>query len=119
MGLQSLDHDHCPLGFVLWLHGMVSLYVSHAHKHCLKLTVLGFPPQAYFNRNDYPGAKCYGFGFGYGDVAGFIGLFESHTALNMLFDLTVFITPMVLFSKPNLQVKNICAMVGVFVIGGV
>ncbi|KAF1975955.1 hypothetical protein BU23DRAFT_502511 [Bimuria novae-zelandiae CBS 107.79] len=76
-----------------------------------------FPPQAYYKKNDYPNAHCYGFGFG--NEKDFISLFESHTALNMAFDLTIFITPMVLFRNPKLRMKNIFAMTGIFILGGV
>lgn len=37
----------------------------------------------------------------------------------MAFDLTVFITPMVLFTKPNLKTKNLLAMSGIFILGAV
>lgn len=74
-----------------------------------------FPPKAYWLRHDYPYAKCYGFGFA--DPKDFTALFESHTALNMVFDITIFLTPMVLFSKPNLRKKNLLAMAGIFILG--
>lgn len=74
-----------------------------------------FPVRDYWDRK--ANSKCYGFGFG--DPAEFIALFESHTALNMAFDLAVFMTPMVLFTQPNLRRKNLLAMTGVFLFGGV
>ncbi|KAL1612343.1 hypothetical protein SLS60_000569 [Paraconiothyrium brasiliense] len=77
----------------------------------------GFPPQAFYDKIAYPNAKCYGFGFV--NDQDFIGLFESHTALNMAFDFTVFITPMILFTKPNLKMKNLFAMSGIFILGAV
>lgn len=77
----------------------------------------GFPPQAFYDSLKYPNAVCYGFGFT--NPKDFISLFESHTALNMVFDLTIFLTPMVLFTKPNLRMQNILAMAGIFVIGAV
>ncbi|KAJ4294371.1 hypothetical protein N0V90_008061 [Kalmusia sp. IMI 367209] len=73
--------------------------------------------KAFYDKNKYPNAKCYGFGFG--DTKDFISLFESHTALNMVFDVTIFLTPMVLFRMPNLRMKNIFAMAGIFVLGAV
>ncbi|KAF2441746.1 hypothetical protein P171DRAFT_456729 [Karstenula rhodostoma CBS 690.94] len=76
-----------------------------------------FPPQAYYNGAKYPNATCYGYGFV--NAKDFIGLFESHTALNMAFDVTVFVTPVILFTKPNLRLKNILAMLGIFVFGAV
>ncbi|KAJ4357757.1 uncharacterized protein N0V89_002333 [Didymosphaeria variabile] len=76
-----------------------------------------FPPQAFYEKNAYPNAKCYGFGFV--NDQDFIGLFESHTALNMAFDVTVFVTPMILFTKPNLKMKNLFAMAGIFILGAV
>jgi hypothetical protein len=74
-----------------------------------------FPVSSYWNRTNT--TKCYGFGFD--NVEQFIALFESHTALNMTFDILVFLTPMVLFRQPNLKWKNVVAMTGVFVFGGV
>ncbi|KAF2677194.1 hypothetical protein K458DRAFT_481444 [Lentithecium fluviatile CBS 122367] len=76
-----------------------------------------WPVRAFWNRLEMPDAKCWGFGFA--DLNSFISLFESHTALNMVFDFTVFMTPMVLFSKPNLRMKNAFAMAGIFVTGAV
>ncbi|KAF9738537.1 hypothetical protein PMIN06_001699 [Paraphaeosphaeria minitans] len=76
-----------------------------------------FPPQAYYESLKYPNARCYGYGFV--NVNDFIGLFESHTALNMVFDTTIFITPMILFTKPNLRMKNVIAMSGIFIVGAV
>ena len=64
-----------------------------------------------------PPNKCYG--YGYENQKAFVRLFESHTALNMTFDLLVFLTPMVLFTEPNLRRKSIMAMAGIFVFGGV
>jgi hypothetical protein len=74
-----------------------------------------FPVSGYWNRTST--TKCYGFGFE--NQTQFIALFESHTALNMLFDILVFITPLVLFTQPHLGLKNVLAMAGVFVFGGV
>jgi hypothetical protein len=75
------------------------------------------PIQAQWDRLAYPNAKCYGFGLT--NIKDFTSLFESHTALNMILDFVIFMTPMVLFTKPNLRMKNIFAMAGIFVIGGV
>jgi hypothetical protein len=75
------------------------------------------PVPAFWNRLDYPNAKCWGFGFS--NIDDFVALFESHTAMNMTFDLVVFVTPMILFKKPNLKKKNIFAIVSIFVLGGV
>lgn len=102
----------CTYSFMAWVPCRSSLPNI---RHPILITV-GFPPQAYWNRNAYPNAHCYGFGFG--DIQGFISLFESHSALNMVFDLTVFITPMIIFTKPNLRMKNIVAMSGIFILGG-
>ncbi|KAJ4365122.1 hypothetical protein N0V83_008740 [Neocucurbitaria cava] len=61
------------------------------------------------------GAKCYGFGLG--DVQSFIALFKIFSASNMAFDLAIFLTPLVLFRTPNLRMKTIVAMVGLFAFG--
>jgi hypothetical protein len=74
-----------------------------------------FPVSAYWNREG--SFKCYGYGFD--DLDSFIHLFESHTALNMVFDLTIFITPMVLLTAPNLRRNNILGLAGVFLFGAV
>lgn len=76
-----------------------------------------FPPSAYYNRDFTSDVTCYAYGFS--NVSSFIGVFVSHTALNMVFDLLVFCTPLVLFQKPDLKTKNILAMTGVFLFGGV
>lgn len=107
------------MGLHIRVHGLVSLYVIcstsyHPDQHS---SFSGFPPQAFYDKVHYPNATCYGYGFV--NVKDFISLFESHTALNMAFDLTVFITPMVLFTKPNLKTKNLLAMSGIFILGAV
>ncbi|KAF1934771.1 hypothetical protein EJ02DRAFT_439661 [Clathrospora elynae] len=74
-----------------------------------------FPIQGTWDRT-VP-AKCYGFGFG--DVPGFIAAFKAHSASNMMFDILIFITPMILFRTPHLRPKNLLAMAGVFTFGAV
>ncbi|PSN68649.1 hypothetical protein BS50DRAFT_619467 [Corynespora cassiicola Philippines] len=74
-----------------------------------------FPVRGFWDRTINP--TCYGYGFR--DAASFIATFESHTALNMTFDLAVFLTPMVLFTEPNLKKKNVLAMTGIFLFGAV
>jgi hypothetical protein len=76
-----------------------------------------YPVQRFWDRFDHPDAKCWAFGFQ--DIEGFVAAFVAHTTLNMVFDFAVFLVPMVLFSKPNLRLKNIIALAGVFVIGAV
>jgi len=76
-----------------------------------------YPVQRFWDRFDYPDAKCWAFGFA--DLEGFVAVFISHTAMNMVFDFIVFLVPMVLFSQPNLRMKNVVAMAGIFVIGAV
>jgi len=61
------------------------------------------------------GAKCYGFGLG--SVDEFIMIFKIHASSNMVLDLLVFLTPMVIFKTPTLKVKNLVAMAGVFTCG--
>lgn len=74
-----------------------------------------FPVRGAWQRNI--GAKCYGFGLG--DVQQFIMLFKIHSASNMVLDVTIFMTPMVIFRTPTLKAKNLLAMAGVFTFGGV
>ncbi|PVI00608.1 hypothetical protein DM02DRAFT_562695 [Periconia macrospinosa] len=78
-----------------------------------------FPIQAFWDRFKYPNAKCYGFGFDFNKMNDFVGLFVSHTALNMVFDFTIFITPMVLFTTPKLKRKNIFALGGILAFGSI
>jgi hypothetical protein len=72
-----------------------------------------FPVRGMWDRTI--GAKCYGFGLG--DVQEFVTMFKVHSASNMAFDLAVFLTPLILFSTPNLKPKNLVAMTGVFAVG--
>lgn len=76
-----------------------------------------FPVKGYWDRTI--NAKCYGYGFEFATRDHFVALFESHTALNMTFDLAVFLTPMVLFKVPNLSKKSLIGMIGVFLFGAV
>ncbi|KAF2013973.1 hypothetical protein BU24DRAFT_395100 [Aaosphaeria arxii CBS 175.79] len=61
-------------------------------------------------------AKCWGYGFS--DPKSFVQTFQSHSAANMVFDITIFLMPMILFSKPDLKKRSIMAMVGMFLLGG-
>jgi hypothetical protein len=74
-----------------------------------------WPVHGYWNRN-IP-AKCYGFGFG--DVASFLEMYKAHSASNMMWDIMIFLAPMVLFRTPNLKPQNLLAMAGVFTFGAV
>ncbi|KAF2849048.1 hypothetical protein T440DRAFT_453542 [Plenodomus tracheiphilus IPT5] len=62
-------------------------------------------------------AKCYGFGFN--DVPSFVNMFIAHSTMNMVFDISIFLTPMVLFGTPNLRLKNALALAAIFTFGGV
>lgn len=62
-------------------------------------------------------AKCWAFGLG--DVQSFISMFKAHSTSNMIFDVIIFLLPMVLFSTPNLRLKNVLAMAGVLAFGAV
>lgn len=66
---------------------------------------------------DHLHAKCYGYGLA--DVGGFVSLFIVHAAVNMVFDAAIFLAPMILFRTPDLKSKNLLAMAGVFIFGGV
>jgi hypothetical protein len=74
-----------------------------------------FPVHGYWDRT--VAANCYGFGFG--NVASFINMFKAHSASNMMWDILIFLAPMILFRTPNLKPKNMLAMVGVFTFGAV
>ncbi|KAF1830682.1 hypothetical protein BDW02DRAFT_633466 [Decorospora gaudefroyi] len=74
-----------------------------------------WPVAGYWDRTI--AATCYGFGFG--DVSSFIATYKAHSASNMMFDIVIFLAPMVLFRTPNLKPKNVIAMVGVFTFGAV
>jgi hypothetical protein len=74
-----------------------------------------FPVRGYWNR--IIEAKCYGFGLG--DLDSFIAIYKAHSATNMMFDIFIFLAPMVLFRTPNLRYKNVLAMAGVFTFGAV
>ncbi|KAF2728883.1 hypothetical protein EJ04DRAFT_448401 [Polyplosphaeria fusca] len=76
-----------------------------------------FPVRAYWNRATMPSATCYGYGFN--DFDSFVATFTSHASLNMLFDILVFLTPMVLFRKPGLQKKNLFGLAGIFAFGAI
>ncbi|KAF1960459.1 hypothetical protein CC80DRAFT_294371 [Byssothecium circinans] len=78
-----------------------------------------FPVKAYWRRAEFPNAKCYGFGFDYFHIDDFVALFESHTALNMVFDIAIFTTPMVLFTRSQLRMSSLLSLAGIFLIGGV
>jgi hypothetical protein len=62
-------------------------------------------------------AKCYGFGLR--TVEEFVMMFRIHSATNMVLDVAIFLTPMVIFRTPRLKVKNLLAMTGIFAFGGV
>jgi hypothetical protein len=74
-----------------------------------------FPVRGYWDRT--VAANCYGFGLG--DLDSFIATYKAQAATNMLFDISIFIAPMVLFRTPNLRSKNVLAMAGVFTFGAV
>jgi hypothetical protein len=73
------------------------------------------PPRGFWD----PSVKttCYGFGYGDDGVRGYIAAFEAHAATNMCLDLAIFLVPLVLLSTPNLKLKTLLAMAGVFVCG--
>jgi hypothetical protein len=63
--------------------------------------------------------KCYGFGFGDDGVVGFVAAFKAHASTNMCLDIAIFAIPLVLFKRPNLKIKTVLAMIGMFVCGAV
>lgn len=62
-------------------------------------------------------AKCYGFGLK--DVPSFVAFFKAFSTSNMVFDIIIFVVPLVLFGTPKLRAKNVFAMSGVFAFGAV
>jgi hypothetical protein len=46
-------------------------------------------------------------------------MYKAHSASNMMWDIAIFLAPMVLFRTPNLKPKNVLAMAGVFTFGAV
>ncbi|CAO2658584.1 Nn.00g063070.m01.CDS01 [Neocucurbitaria sp. VM-36] len=46
-------------------------------------------------------------------------MFKAYSASNMAFDFAIFLTPLVLFGTPNLRLKNVLAMAGVFAFGAI
>jgi hypothetical protein len=83
-----------------------------------------FPVKAYWDRttratnySSKPDYKCYGFGFA--EDTSFVATYKAHSTSNMMFDVLIFLAPMVLFRTPNLKFKNIVAMAGVFTFGAV
>ncbi|EMD68417.1 hypothetical protein COCSADRAFT_80211 [Bipolaris sorokiniana ND90Pr] len=74
-----------------------------------------FPVRGYWDRT-IP-AKCYGFGFG--NLDEFVMTYKAQSATNMMFDIAIFVAPMILFRTPNLRRKNLIAMAGVFSFGAV
>jgi hypothetical protein len=63
--------------------------------------------------------KCYGFGFGVDGVEGFIAAFKAHASTNMCLDVAIFAIPLVLFKRPDLKIKTVLPMIGMFVCGAV
>jgi hypothetical protein len=84
----------------------------------LAFTLMGwfpcFPIRGAWDRSI--GAKCYG--FGYDNTAEFVSLFKAHSATNMVLDICVFLTPMIIFKTPKLKTKSLLALSGVFTFGG-
>ncbi|KAF2833912.1 hypothetical protein CC86DRAFT_462160 [Ophiobolus disseminans] len=74
-----------------------------------------FPVRGYWQRTTE--ARCYGFGFS--NVDDFVNIYKAHSASNMAFDVAIFLTPLVLFGRPNLKPKSLLAMAGVFAFGGI
>ncbi|KAL5120583.1 hypothetical protein ACEQ8H_001602 [Pleosporales sp. CAS-2024a] len=60
-------------------------------------------------------AKCYGFGMG--NIQDFIMAFRIQSSSNMVLDILIFLTPMVIFRTPTLKTRNKIAMMGVFMGG--
>lgn len=74
-----------------------------------------FPVRGYWERSI--NARCYGFGFG-DSVEEFVDIYKAHSASNMVFDIAIFLTPLVLFGRPNLSYRSLLSMVGIFTLGG-
>jgi hypothetical protein len=48
----------------------------------------------------------------------FVAMYKAHSASNMVLDVCVFLTPMIIFRSPKLKKKNLLALAGVFTFGG-
>jgi hypothetical protein len=77
-----------------------------------------FPVRGYWDRT--VAAKCYGFGFGDigHDTNEFVAMYRAHSASNMVLDVSIFLTPLILFGRPNLKMKSLLSMAGIFALGG-
>lgn len=95
----------------LGLLGLVSLWG-------LGFAIVGwfpcFPVRGYWDRTI--NARCYGFGFGE-NPSEFVGTYRAHSASNMVFDVAIFLAPLVLFGRPNLKLKSLLSMAGIFALG--
>jgi hypothetical protein len=97
----------CILGFtILW--GCAFLFVGWFG--CL-------PPAGFWDTTLE--TKCYGFGFGNDGVPGYIAAFKAHASTNMILDVAIFTIPLVLFKRPDLKMKTVLAMSGMFFCGAV
>jgi hypothetical protein len=73
-----------------------------------------FPVREVWHRS--ADAKCYGYGFS--NKAEFVAIYKAHSASNMVLDVCVFLTPMIIFRSPKLKKKSMLALAGVFTFGG-
>jgi hypothetical protein len=60
----------------------------------------------------------YCFGYGSQNASQFVAMFETHAALNMAFDLLVFVLPIPLYFKPNTMRQQRLSLLVLFFIGG-
>ena len=74
-----------------------------------------FPVRGYWDRSIGP--RCYG--YGYNDNATFIATFQTHTAINMMLDLAIFLIPLVLYRQRGLRRQSLFALTGLFTLGAV
>lgn len=73
-----------------------------------------FPPKIFWSmtpQND----KCYGFGSGY--ALAFTRTFESHAALNVIFDMIVLTIPIPMYFESGVTTQRRAGLIGLFVMG--
>jgi hypothetical protein len=76
-----------------------------------------FPVSGFWDKQQVPPAKCYGFGYRTLDEAK--NTLFAFSGSNMILDLAIFLVPLTEFFKPGLNRKQVLAMTGLFAFGSV
>jgi hypothetical protein len=74
-----------------------------------------FPISGFWNKQQQPSPKCYG--FGYRTLKEAKDTLFVFSGSNMVLDLVVFLLPLTEYFKPNLKKQQILAMTGLFALG--